>query len=327
MKYSSIWLLFLLLLQLSVSFATISWCQSIITDVWTNFMRLDIKTPNLISSHIKFDHRHVFLTGISDGIGKHLRSMLETMDLEMLTMTTTKDGLVNNNNNNKHTNKNILHLRLDHIPFIKLGQGLPQLANHLPPWRPLDIIIHNAGLMKFSSSTDCMNDIYAVNCLSPLLLTCYLLPNMLSSSHASPTALFVSSSSHLRQKTYKPYKPCLSTTSIDQKNHKYHKNNEDPNNMNHMHNQNNHNRMTTHHVYSQAKSHAMLASAALARRFNGTGFTVKWVHPGLVDTPMLQGALGHINFPGRKKCSRVLMRAPCLLFTVSYNERMEALII
>ncbi|KAJ1427720.1 hypothetical protein B484DRAFT_450194 [Ochromonadaceae sp. CCMP2298] len=133
----------------------------------------------------------------------------------------------------------------------------------------IDVVIHNAGLM---SSTATVRDVHQVNCLAPFLSTLFLLPPLLNSS--KPKIVVVSSSSHLRGRPYQAgdLKAYMADPRRSAK--------------------------TSLAAYAASKYNIMLLSVALKNRLRGCGVVLSTIHPGLVDTPMLQGFCG-MGFPGR----------------------------
>lgn len=134
-----------------------------------------------------------------------------------------------------------------------------------------DVVIHNAGLMSTTASP---TQIFSVNVHAPFALSLFHFPSMMLSSWTHPAIVIVSSSSHLRgeEKAFDCTK------------------------------QNN-----PLKAYANSKLHVMMAMASFSRRYmEKSGIMLRFVHPGLVDTPMLQGYLGNNNFWGRSR----LLRTP-----------------
>ena len=149
----------------------------------------------------------------------------------------------------------------------------------------IDLLIHNAGLMNKHSS---VQNIHAVNYYCPALLTLTLLPDMLAHSD-HPVILFVGSSSHLRGSLPSSNNGPKGTTfsisrlfSLTKKS----------------------NPLAVISAYADSKLRLLLASTALERRLENTGCVVRTTHPGLVDTPMLQGYFTNMSFPWRRRFLR-----------------------
>jgi len=156
------------------------------------------------------------------------------------------------------------YIEMDFTNLKSLGSLVRHSMHHL------DIMIHNAGLMSGFST---VHDIHCVNCIAPLVTTLFLLPNVLQAQ--TPQIIVVSSSSHLRSHTYKDgdMRKYMKDRSISFK--------------------------TSLQAYAVSKYNIMLLTAALKQRLDGCQCKILTVHPGLVDTPMLQGAMGKSGFPGR----------------------------
>jgi NAD(P)-dependent dehydrogenase (short-subunit alcohol dehydrogenase family) len=147
-----------------------------------------------------------------------------------------------------------------------------------------DCLLHTAGLMSTKASDF---SIFAVNATAPLLLTFMMIPVLLRSSLFNPAVVFISSSSHLRAGRDMPF-DCIQQP-LD---------GSPPSQTSASASRMNKNATT---AYAQAKLFMMLVGVALFRRLHHTGLRVKFVHPGLVDTTMLQEFFGNVQFPGRGK--------------------------
>ncbi len=266
------------------------WWQSIISDLQFNMRHPNAATSEL--ARLKPTPMNVVITGALGGIGQAIVSKLAVHGV---------------------TNRTISVLsRLERFPELKLFAE--RLGQHIRPYAldlnigpnatslddllttildrtdairlnnsgRVDLVIHNAGLMAKRSS---VRDIHAVNYYAPVVLSLALLPDMMMTSK-NPVLMFVGSSSHLRGSPVQPQPqpptnhPRLFAMSSRP------------------------NSMKVVGAYGDAKLRLLLAATALERRFEATGLHVRTAHPGLVDTPMLQGFFGSFSFPWRKQFLR-----------------------
>jgi NAD(P)-dependent dehydrogenase (short-subunit alcohol dehydrogenase family) len=160
----------------------------------------------------------------------------------------------------------------------------------------LDILVHNAGLMAGSE-----RDIHSVNFFSPVVLTLLLLPQLMSSPCYDPVIVFVSSCAHMRASH-----PFDNDVSLVQKK------------------TNVGSKTEIMETYGDSKLRLVLSAAAIERRFENTGLIVRSVHPGIVETPMLQGFLGIFGtskFPGRGKFLRSANEGASALLIAAFDRK------
>jgi NAD(P)-dependent dehydrogenase (short-subunit alcohol dehydrogenase family) len=272
----------------------ISWIRSIANDIKYNVLNTDRLSKDFSDKFMDKEEllskmRYGAVTGSLGGIGKSISSLLKKLDFDVTIMSRYGKQLELQQFIQQQGGKGMQYLTVD-LAIGKTNNGLKTLFSEILETArcvtrqskgSLDILIHNAGLMGGSQ-----RDIYAVNFYSPMVLTLLLLPQLLSSQCYDPVLVFVSSSSHLRGTIHhsskvegegESHQPLLSMS------------NSESNSMRH---------------YAGSKLRLILAATAMQRRLEGTGLIIRSVHPGIVDTPMLQGMLGSLQFPGRAKILR-----------------------
>jgi len=247
------------------------WLLSISRDLFTNIF---FREPIAISAN---DHRllnglercRVFVTGSFGGIGKELTVILSSLGCDVMLHTSTSRTLLSDHSN--ASNKNLRPM------FVLDFKNMTNLlrAKELAFSGPTDMVIHNAGLMSQWASP---YNIHCVNCIAPMIITLHMLPSLFHAPH--PRIVFVGSSSHLRSK---PYRSGDIKRVLDDR------------------------KQSTIKVkscldaYATSKYNLMLLSTALQTRLQGCDVSIHTIHPGIVDTPMLQGFFGGLVFPGRHR--------------------------
>jgi NAD(P)-dependent dehydrogenase (short-subunit alcohol dehydrogenase family) len=276
------------------------WCNSILADLAFNVLHKDELSSILSSaSRRPNEKRHGVITGALGGIGGELVKLLSDLRFD-LSIVARPQKLKQLNEFAETCCKTLYGYHSALIVPLKvatcdlaiggkspsleqLSDNLSALADTIKSQHPdgLDVIIHNAGLMLPTASE---RDIHAVNNLSPLSLSLMLIPSLMRSKCVDPSIVFVSSSSHLRAANYvsSSKTDIISMRAASGPSSK------------------------ALAAYAEAKLHLLLSATALHKRFKSTGMVVKNVHPGLVDTPMLQGYFGAVQYPGR----RCLLRSP-----------------
>ena len=256
-----------------------SWLGSITSDLFAN-IRNQTKLQSLLDNDHNWNRLSgVFLTGASGGIGEALCWRLSRVNVST-TITARPEKLSNLHafatKINNATESNLF--TAEPLDLYRLCRYWDQHQYYTQSQHHglINAVIHGAGLMAPRASEE---EIMHVNSYSPLALTILLLPRLISSvqqQELNPVVVFVSSSSHLRGKPFDS-----SSTDIRQ----------DINSLT---------------AYANAKLHMMLAGTALQKRLESTGILIRFVHPGIVDTPMLQSYFGRFAFWGRSK----LLRSP-----------------
>jgi len=252
------------------------------------------------------------VTGAVGGIGKSLCNLLSTVGFDLsitarIEKAANLQELIQQCGGNLHSVTADLAMGNVAVNNKKLILTLQDAAKRIRKQSAgkLDILIHNAGLMAGSE-----RDIHSVNFFSPVLLTLLLLPQLMSSPCFDPVVVFVSSCAHMRASH--PYSSDLSNTpSLTVP-------------------------MATNvgskpfimKTYGDSKLKLVLVAAAIERRFEHTGLIVRSVHPGIVETPMLQGFLGIFGtskFPGRAKLLRSSKEGASALLLAAFGRRQSSI--
>lgn len=142
------------------------------------------------------------ITGCLGGIGKEITKLLVRVNNVKLYLHSRSKSL----HSVRQFYRNITNYKVN-IDKKTVGFDMDQVSNlstfleldfhNNKNNNKLDCIIHNAGVMSQSVGT---SDTYAVNCISPSILTLLLLPELFNSKN--PQVVFITSSSHIRSKTY-----------------------------------------------------------------------------------------------------------------------------
>ena len=252
------------------------------------------------------------VTGALGGIGRELCKKLahNVVNNQSLTIFSRMSKLVELNDFatqlGQHVQPRTMNLNVDNQTNV--NDMLSAMMDHADEIRNsstirnnngrIDLLIHNAGLMGKHCS---VQDIHAVNYYSPLFLSLTLLPDMLAHSH-NPVLLFVGSSSHLRG-NLPTSSSSGSSGSGQQQGVGLRVGLQSPvSRLFSMSSKPNAFAVIT--AYADAKLRCLLTATALERRLEGTGCIVRTAHPGLVDTPMLQGYFTNMSFPWRKRFLR-----------------------
>ena len=222
------------------------------------------------------------VTGALGGIGRELCKKLanNVINNQSLTIFSRMNKLVELNDFAAQLGKHV-HPRTMNLTSTNVNDLLSAMMDHADEIRNssgIDLLLHAAGLLEKRCS---VQEIHSVNYYAPFLLSLTLLPDMLANSH-HPVVLFVGSSSHLRgslpTSSFPPQSPISRLFSLSNK----------PN------------ALAVISAYADAKLRLLLAATAMDRRLESTGCIVRTAHPGLVDTPMLQGYFTNMSFPWRK---------------------------
>lgn len=247
------------------------WLLSMSRDLFTNIF---FREPITVSAD---DHMllnglercRVFVTGSFGGIGKELTVILSSLGCDVMLHTSTSRTPLSDHRNSSNNNRRPIFV----LDFKNVTNLLR--AKELAYSGPTVMVIHNAGLMSQWASP---YNIHCVNCIAPMVITLHMLPSLLHAAH--PRIVFVGSSSHLRSM---PYRSGDLKRVLDNK------------------------KQSTIKVkscldaYATSKYNLMLLSTALQTRLRGCGVSIHTIHPGIVDTPMLQGFFGGLGFPGRHR--------------------------
>lgn len=266
--------------QLQVVRNKIKWVDSIFTDLIQNFRGEKISAASPIGGN----NSNLFLTGSLGGIGEMIVFQL-TGHCKEITITgrTSKTQQLENLVTSicKGTNRSFASaLGLDLDTFLSGWHTSALRLKFRTQHSTINHLIHAAGLMSKYSSDE---EIYNVNAYSPFALSLILLPELLSCSNSS--IVFVTSSSHLRGTGYDQQNG-FATPKCTAKIEGVNKN--------------------SLVSYAESKLQLMMASTALLKRLKNADISTRilFVHPGLVDTPMVQGFFGKFPFWGRSKIFR-----------------------
>ena len=212
----------------------------------------------------------MFVTGSFGGIGKELTVILSSLGCDVMLHTSTSRTLLSDHSNASSNN----NLRPMFVLDFKNMTNLLR-AKELAFSGPTDMVIHNAGLMSQWASP---YNIHCVNCIAPMVITLHMLPSLFHAAH--PRIIFVGSSSHLRSKPYRSGDIKRVLDDSKQSTIKV---------------------KSCLDAYATSKYNLMLLSTALQTRLQGCDVSIHTIHPGVVDTPMLQGFFGGLVFPGRHR--------------------------
>jgi NAD(P)-dependent dehydrogenase (short-subunit alcohol dehydrogenase family) len=262
-----------MLLPLISILSTVLWSRSIITDLGNNILTSRLRTPHVFPAATASDSnstRAYFIAGHSRGIGRAIVD--EILSLGQYTfLVLAGRGTGNSTAEIRNGRVHFVYLDLNSSASDLLSQTCFNCALAGGQY-PIDTVIQNAGLMSKTAAAD---EIHRVNCFSPFLATLALLPRVLRGDNSKVLA-FITSSSHLRARQYIPGTTPWIPRGDGSKGGQ-----------------------SALSAYADSKFNIMLLSAALKRRLHTVGVEVIYIHPGLVDTDMLQGYMGKIRFPGR----------------------------
>jgi NAD(P)-dependent dehydrogenase (short-subunit alcohol dehydrogenase family) len=198
----------------------------------------------------------VLITGATDGIGRETARQLAAMDARVIVhgrsadkAARVKDAIITNTGNDKIETA---------IADLSVMANVRALADEITSrFDHLDVLINNAGvyLTEYVQTPDGFESTFAVNHLAPFLLTHLLLP--LLKTAAPARVITVSSVAH-------------GSARVD------------------LDNLNAEKRFHGWGAYCLSKLGNLLFTFKLARRLEGSGVTANALHPGTVNTKMLE---------------------------------------
>ena len=254
--------------------SSLDWVSSLVKDILFNISRR--RPPPL--APVSTSPKSYLITGALGGIGTELCERLtleKSTKLLLQTRPSRLDQLKAFIEDRIHTTTETKFVGVDFTDLNSISDIASIVRNDDDKVDNVDMnIIHNAGLMSTHAS---VRDIHAVNCIAPFATSLLLLPELMRhNDEGASKVVFITSSSHIRSPLYK--KGDITTYMKD-----------------------NRTGAIALTAYAISKFNLLLSTKALKARLQGTSVVISSIHPGLVDTPMLQGAFGTSKFPFRHR--------------------------